>query len=223
MKTLKMALLSATCLIGAGAFSAANAADIYEPRGVSMKDAPAYSPVENWRGFYIGANAGWASHDDDDVSYCYGGQTNHKCGRIDGDRSGWLAGVHAGYNWQKQDVVFGIEGDIDAGDNLDYLASVRGRAGLAIDRSLIYVTAGVAFAGFGDDDIFADDTQTGWVVGLGIEHKLRPNVSIGLEAMRYSFSDVDKVCCDADELDQDMWTVRARLTYHFNGAVAPLK
>jgi outer membrane immunogenic protein len=64
------------------------------------------------------------------------------------------------------------------------------------------------------------------VVGSGIDYKLRENVSLGVEALYYSFEDHgilnganpagEPVLVNAD-LDRDFFTVRARLTYHFGG------
>ncbi len=60
----------------------------------------------------------------------------------------WLGGVHAGYNWQKDGpLVLGIEGDVMFGDEVDYLASIRGRIGYAMGDVLLYGTGGVAFMG----------------------------------------------------------------------------
>jgi opacity protein-like surface antigen len=58
-----------------------------------------------------------------------------------------MGGIHAGFNAQNQNWVYGIEGDIGAVEDVyDYVASLRGRAGWATDKVLLYGTAGVAFA-----------------------------------------------------------------------------
>ncbi|MBX2806525.1 MAG: hypothetical protein KTR19_11180 [Hyphomicrobiales bacterium] len=63
--------------------------------------------------------------------------------------SGFLGGVHVGYNWQDESLVYGLEGDASWGDRSfrDYLASVRVRVGHSFDQVLLYGTAGVAFGG----------------------------------------------------------------------------
>lgn len=91
------------------------------------------------------------------------------------NRGGVLAGAQLGYNWQSGNLVWGFETDfglLDAagGPNgvfpgpvsplarypwfaiasqadAKYFASIRGRAGLAIGRMLIYATGGVASGG----------------------------------------------------------------------------
>jgi opacity protein-like surface antigen len=62
------------------------------------------------------------------------------------DISDLVAGFHLGYNWQFQNVITGIEGDIDAYGSIDnVLGSLRGRIGFGMNRSLIYGTVGAAF------------------------------------------------------------------------------
>lgn len=206
VRALKLALLSTAFVLGAA--SAASAADL--GRG-SYKDAPsAYMPAITWTGFYFGGNVGVSFDDNDDNNQ-----------GSDDDDTTWLAGVHVGYNWQKHGPwVFGIEGDVSFADDIDYLATIRGRLGYAMGSTLVYATGGAAFLGF-EDDFSDDDTLTGWVAGLGIEHKLRENLSIGLEGLYYSFDDDDSIFGD-EELDT--WTVRARLSYHLtSGYAEPLK
>jgi outer membrane immunogenic protein len=196
MKSFKLALLGATFLVGAVAASGANAADVYG-RGGSIKDGPVdYMPAITWTGFYFGANLGAAFNDEDN-------------GGDDDDDTAFIGGLHAGYNWQKHgNLVLGVEGDVDFADDIDYLASLRGRLGYAAGPTLFYATAGVAFLGF-EDELSDDDTLTGWVAGLGVEHKVRENVSLGLEGLYYAF-DEDDVASD----DADFWALRARLTFH---------
>jgi outer membrane immunogenic protein len=199
--------LGATFLAGASVLSAANAADVYA-RGESLKDGPvAYMPAITWTGFYFGLNAG-AAFQDNDVAIV-----------SDDDDTSFLAGLHAGYNWQTPgNFLFGIEADVDFADDIDYLATVRGRLGWTAGQTLFYATGGAAFLGF-EDVLGDDDTETGWVVGGGIEHKLRDSVSVGLEGLYYAFDDDDNLAGD----DLDFWTLRARLTYHMGGYSEPLK
>jgi outer membrane immunogenic protein len=92
-----------------------------------------------------------------------------------GDNDSFLAGVHAGYNYQFGSIVVGIEGDVEGlfGDDedddfsgvvfngttglpatyafnsntLDWQGSIRARVGFAFDRAMIYATGGFAFGG----------------------------------------------------------------------------
>jgi outer membrane immunogenic protein len=212
MKKLRLALLGTVFAFGAA--TAANAADIYEGGG-SLKDDVVYMPPMTWAGFYVGGHFGGGFEDD----YCVveeqrdekkdGGGDKEEC--FDGDTF-FLGGVHAGYNWQKDGPwIFGVEADISFGDDIDYLASIRGRLGVAYDALLIYATGGAAFIGVED---FSGDSHndTGWVAGLGADYKVAQNMSVGLEGLYYDF--------DEDDYgnDNNFWVVRARLSYHLNEA-----
>jgi outer membrane immunogenic protein len=176
-------------------------------------------PPLTWTGFYFGAHVGTGWDDAceydpkytkresrmgmNDVDYC------------DEDDNFWIGGVHAGYNWQKDGpFVFGIEGDVSFGDDIDYLASIRGRLGFALDNLLIYGTAGAAFIGVEDSfgETFHDN---GWVFGVGADYKIAQNMSVGLEGLYYAFDENDNLYYSDDN---DFWVVRARLSYHLNEA-----
>ncbi|WP_088347034.1 MULTISPECIES: outer membrane beta-barrel protein [Rhodomicrobium] len=203
---MKTALLGAALLVGAAA--SASAADL--GRG-SYKDAPGeYLPAITWSGLYFGVNAGAAFNDDDDNDRRFSDVRDF--GDNDGDDTIFLGGVHLGYNWQRSNgLVLGVEGDVSFGDDIDYLGSVRARLGYAEGATLFYATGGWAFLGQ-DDNFGDDDTLDGFVVGLGVDHKIAQNVSVGLEGLYYNFGEQDF----SDE-DQDFWSVRARLTYHLGG------
>jgi outer membrane immunogenic protein len=156
----------------------------------------------------------------------------------------FIGGVHVGYNWQSQSAVLGIEADVDFADEFDYLSTVRARLGYASGDFLIYATAGVAFAKRDDTFNFStpvasyrfdngNDTDVGAVVGGGVEYKLNPNLSVGLEGLYYFFGDEshnysvtegDTTLNVHDNWDKDIWTLRARISYHFGEDYAePLK
>src|SRR5262245_46358260 len=95
----------------------ASAADL--PRKSPVYAPP--SPVYNWTGFYVGANAGgaWGR---DNVSTT--GSIGAGLFAIDNaavtsaasptiDPTGFTGGIQLGYNWQTGNVVWGIEGDFD--------------------------------------------------------------------------------------------------------------
>lgn len=225
----------------------ANASDVYD-KG-SLKDAPfEYAPI-TWTGFYLGGHAGVSLTDELAFSH-----KDYGVDVLDGFNldNAFVGGVQIGYNRQTpSNWVYGIEADlsfIDDGldgdkiDLTDFLASIRGRLGIASGNSLLYLTAGVAFLGYADEftKVFSDeytkidDTAVGFVVGGGIEHKLRNNFSVGLEGLYYNFSsdvkDTAKEHCyegcsfqNAD-LDRDFWVIRARASYHFTSSYdIPLK
>ncbi len=113
--------------------------------------------------------------------------------------------------------VFGFEGDVDGssyrkpvtgivfgngftsypfsgsvgGVDVGVQGSVRGRAGVAFDRLLLYATGGVAFADvtssfdFGNDAAF-QHTRVGYTVGGGVAYAILDNVALRVE---YRYSD----------------------------------
>jgi outer membrane immunogenic protein len=171
-------------LTSAIAFSA-SAADL--GRG-GYKDGPVYAAVD-WSGLYAGINAGG------------GGTAN------DGDvsPSGGFFGGQVGYNWQGvfgmgRNWVLGVEADIQGSgiddsipgekSSLNWFGTVRGRLGYAFGPTLVYGTGGFAFGEventFGRSRF--TETQTGYVVGGGVEHKLSPTWSVKAE---YQFISLD--------------------------------
>jgi outer membrane immunogenic protein len=125
---------------------------------------------------------------------------------------GFVGGAHIGYDWQVNNLVLGAILDVtytDIGDrqsafsrtpatytisrDLDWLATLRGRLGYAVnDRLLIYGTGGLAYGdvdfGYSQPGSAAafttsggQDSDFGYVVGGGVETKLTDNISLGLE------------------------------------------
>jgi len=205
------------------AIAAANAADFYNG---GYKDGPAYAVV-NWSGFYAGVNVG----------YGWNGAAN-----TDLDPSGVIGGGQFGYNFQSGHFVFGVETDFEGAgisdssaflgekSAMDFFGTVRGRAGYAFDRALLYATAGYAygevrnhFSGFGA----CSETQSGWVAGGGVEYKLAPNWSGKIE---YQYLDLDASDPNGPGPlgiswgnDTQVHTIRVGVNYFFNSAYAPLK
>jgi len=80
------------------------ATDLPLPMPTKAPPAPIVAPPYNWSGFYVGGHLGYLwgrTHVDDD------GVTAERNARTDGI----IGGVMAGYNWQINRAVFGIEGD----------------------------------------------------------------------------------------------------------------
>jgi outer membrane immunogenic protein len=209
--------LGATFL--AAAAVSANAADVYEPAEGGYKDDTAYYPSITWTGFYAGIHAGGTFDDQADLV-------------VDGDTvdsiefdNAFIGGVHVGYNWQSpSNFVVGVEGSVSllddefAGDDVtDYLATIRGRIGYAMDKALVYATGGAAFLGYSDEAVLGlgidDDSTVGYVVGAGLDYKVTDNVSFGVEGLYYDFES-DRFLAD-EVFERDFLSVQARLYYHF--------
>src|SRR5690606_14237990 len=116
---------------------------------------------------------------------------------------GVMGGFVAGYNWQFDNLVVGLEADasygrIDAKNSLDeveykipWLATARARLGYAIEDTLIYGTAGIGvmegkmfLPEFGETD---KKTHLGFVIGGGIEQAFSDNLRGRLEYIHGNF------------------------------------
>jgi outer membrane immunogenic protein len=180
-----------------GAVTAAMAADMGKQ---SNPPYEAYEPDFSWAGPYVGLHGGaaiGASYDSEEPRVPLGGH---------------YIGAHMGLNAiVAGNIVLGVEGSfssssvagqvqyVDADpfvgvstltERINWIASLRARAGLAMDGWMPYVTAGVAQA---------DSTRTtgllqtlthghsGWTIGAGVEWMLTPQWILRGEYRYYSF------------------------------------
>jgi outer membrane immunogenic protein len=223
MRRLFLSTIGLFALTGASAI----AADI--PPAPPPAKAPAYVPAAfNWTGFYLGINGG------------YGWGCSHWDGLASSTNvSGALIGGTLGYNWHApgSPFVVGLEGDIAWSDirgsfanaacpagcetRNEWLGTVRGRLGYAMDRVMPYVTGGLAVgeisarpAGFAG----ASDTNVGWTIGGGVETAIANNWSAKLE---YLYVDLGSIGCSAaacgaaTNVDFESHVVRAGLNFRF--------
>lgn len=149
------------------------AADLTEPPPPEFR-----SSVYDWSGAYIG---GLITGVFVDSTYIPIGAADPNLG---GD--GIMGGIYGGYNYQMGNFVMGVEGDVQFGSvdprniideveqDIDFMATLRARLGYAHDRTMAYVTGGVAFMdseitlpAFGESQ---SEWHTGWTIGAGLEH-----------------------------------------------------
>lgn len=147
----------------------ASAADL-PARVYTKAPAVAASPIYDWSGFYIGANAGygWARDDHADLQTAGGFFTTGPAGAFGGVQriqpQGAVYGGQAGYNWQYSSWVFGAElagdganmrrtdgsifvpGTEFLSSKIDGFLTVTGRVGYAFNNWLPYVKGGYAGA-----------------------------------------------------------------------------
>jgi outer membrane immunogenic protein len=225
-------------LTSAIAFSA-SAADL--GRG-GDKDGPAYVAVDIWSGFYAGVNGGGGESADSGLlspSGAFGGgQIGYNWQGVLGLGPQWVLGIEA--DIQGSGISDnGVIGNTSVESSLNWFGTVRGRAGYAMGPALFYFTGGFAFGeveskggflghghGFGVP-FGVTETQTGYVLGGGIEYKFSPAWSIKGE---YQF-----ISLDASDLAgagplgitsgdrSDVNTFRVGVNYHFGQSFAPLK
>ena len=192
-------------------------------------------PVFTWTGLYVGANAGaaWGDYGYDvffpDPALFGSFSSGHSGGTF-------IGGGQIGYNWQFNQFVFGLEGDID-GKSLKVTnavpvpgapfatlegrarveGSVRARGGLAFDRVLVYATGGwavtdVRVTGCGAATCVSDDQAlNGYTVGGGAEFALTNAVSLGVE---YRYSDFGREAFNLGTVAGGAVTTNADLREH---------
>lgn len=189
------------------------------PFAASAADLPVKAPYQPvavavpfmWTGFYVGATVGGvgfsskAAFSDPVSGYYYG--------NLDSSGTSVTGGLTAGYNYQINSIVVGVEADYSFAhvskntnslstysysligtSELDGFGTVRARLGYAIDRTLIYVTGGLAFAEVKGSSNFYEpansgctasfsQTKTGWTVGGGVEYACTDHISLKLEGL----------------------------------------
>ena len=210
-----------------------------------------YSPtsIYDWSGTYVGASVGYSRHNArfEEADFQWFGTT------FEQNSSGATATLQVGKNWQSGQLVFGVEADISAFSNdrtqlyaerqarirndLNWMATLRGRSGLAIDRTLLYATGGLAIAGFdrsfernaaGNYDNWLDlgATKIGVVAGLGIERALNDKWSARVEGLVAKFGKNGRIANDAPtnpsesavlDIDDTVAILRLGVNYRFGG------
>ena len=170
MKKLVSGIVFAAAVAGASTAYAADLRPVYKaPPVVAM---PAY----NWTGFYIGGHVGYGWGDS---NYTPTGIVGLIAEPWTNSHDGWFGGVTAGYNYQVQRLVVGVEGEwswsgIEGNGNSRFLlglpipggaaaggsfsnnwvATAATRVGVAFDNVLFYGKAGFAWAN-NDYNVFA--------------------------------------------------------------------
>jgi len=151
--------------------------------------------------------------------------------RYNSSVDGGMIGGHAGYNFQFDHIVLGIEGDAEYAHLqgpihgvLNFDGSVRGKLGYAFDRWMPYATGGVAFGDVtstywtagGTKIGSSDDMRVGWTAGAGLEYALTPNWETGVE-YRYTDLGHERFTRGAfsDNNEYNYNAVRLNITYRF--------
>jgi len=196
----------------------------------------------NWSGIYVGAHGG----------YTWATATGPGAGGV--KQKGGYGGGQIGFNYQapQSPFVFGLEADVSFGDikdsiflplfpgffeyaatsKTDVFGTVRGRAGYAFDRTLLYVTGGWVWS---RTEVDARDTisgwtgtdtqrHNGWTIGGGVEWAVFDPWSVKVE---YGYSKLEEKTYFASELfpstaGAHSHSVRAGINYRFGGGKGPL-
>jgi outer membrane immunogenic protein len=265
-------------LYAAGAVSLAALA----PMAAKAADMPQYTPppvvtavpLWDWSGGYVGLNAGygWGTNGGASMSFLDPGGTwfgpclaaGACAAGISYDNDGFVGGAQAGWNWQFDQFVLGVEADIQYSDmngggliatavapfavstfnstsDIDWLGTLRARAGFAFDRALIYATGGLAYGGVKDSFRWGfpalgqvywgggNNTEWGWTAGGGFEYAMTDNVIVGAEILYFDLGSTSVVGTPGPlfvplppvgtsltaNYDHDGVIARARISYKF--------
>ena len=201
-------VLLSSC-VSVAAIGLAAAADLPYPVKAPPRAPVLVAPPDSWAGFYLGGQVGYG---EDAVRWhnLGGSAAFSPLGSVTHDRgNGVIGGGQLGYNFQVNRLVFGVEGSVSAANfdrsfaspyfpatdtwssKLTWLGTVTGRVGYGFDSWMPYVKGGFAAGGV-DTTIQStalgaiaqgSSVHTGWTVGGGVEVKVAPRVSLGLEFM----------------------------------------
>jgi outer membrane immunogenic protein len=257
MKRIRTQLLATAAVVALG--GSAYAADM----GVPMKapQAPPPIPYTNWQGFYVGGFVGVGRlNETQQDTYPNGGKLttlNSTCGAAYTfscaiSTTGVVGGVEVGYDWQNRYFVYGVVADWMATDlshstgsasgisqyshtaKVDWLASFRGRMGLAVDDTLVYLTGGLALGHLKSHGEASDSAgvvtstalntvKAGWVAGMGVEHKFTPNWSGKAEFLYYDLGRTSNAYSSTDPstgtytstFTHEIFVGKVGVAYHF--------
>lgn len=189
------ALAAAAALTAAPAFAGS-------PDTAPVDPAPQPAPqmtapvTGQWTGGYVGGQLGYGDVD--------------AGGALTGD--GVIGGLVAGYDYDFGNYVVGAGVDADFADidvggatTLENVARLKLRGGYKIGDGLAYATAGAAHA---NTDTLGSDN--GYFVGLGYEHMLTDQFTVGGELLQHKFDNFNNSGNDIDAT-----TVQLRGTFRF--------
>jgi opacity protein-like surface antigen len=184
--------------------------------------------VERWRGFYLGLHGGYGRQDGNVRTGGFGPTdsvaVSINAGNVPGalptsSESG-IGGGQAGLNWQIGPIMVGAETDIaymglgrrstvavnpfgvlvttQAEQRLNFMGTVRARAGLAFGDFLLFGTGGLAYGGVEQRASIVpspsinptysgsrSEVAVGWAVGGGGEYAIGPALSLKVDFLHY--------------------------------------
>ncbi|MGE3623462.1 MAG: outer membrane protein [Bdellovibrionales bacterium] len=170
---------------------------------------------------------------------------------------GATGGAATGYNWQMDNLLLGVEADysaidgknkttgyvtavspyrVDTSTDIDWIATLRGRLGITHDRTLAYITGGLAF---GDPSFnqtitqlnfpyvetgTSNATKMGWALGAGLEHALDDAWSFRLQYLHIDLgsqsTDTGGVCPPPDVATCGVYTGSRRVGFTLDSMTA---
>ncbi len=193
------------------------AGGLVEPAPEPIIAAPApvapVSPIWDFAGAYVGAGVGtgtFTAEGDDDFE----DGADDFFDAIDDDDSAAYYQLHAGYNFVRNNIVFGPElalfngeselsdqvatatGTENADAEVDFGARLVGRAGYQFGRFMPYLSVGLTYLEIEAD---GDDlSDTGLAVGVGADFLVTDQFMVGVEYMQNDFDEFDDSDANVD-------------------------
>lgn len=162
----------------------------------------------DWTGFYFGAAVAKPQGDN---SWRVESLDDHEL--IPGPWNGGVSAYSLGHDWQRGNLAFGAALSLYTGDlvatptsgffftcvncqtEISHLVTLRGRAGFAMDNTLLFASGGYARAdalatNVGGAVTIADASLEGWTLGVGVEQRIGDIVTL---AVSYDHVDLGKL------------------------------
>jgi high affinity Mn2+ porin len=207
--------------------------------------APPSAAYQDWTGLYVGGHVGYSQGlaqvtlvDSDPAKF------STSFGTLTG-------GLQLGYNYLlRSRILLGVEADIsfpnylaadevawfrttnvdDVARKIDYMGTLRARAGYAFDHWMVYVTGGFAWSlgrflqtpGVVDDVDKVLHLHAGWAIGAGAELPIAPSWTARLEYLYRNFGQASAAFPSGTLAGSsfDIHTVRIGLNYRPDAPVA---
>ena len=220
-------LLGSVALAAIGVTVVAHAADM--PTKALPASVP--TPPYNWSGFYIGANFGGAWTN---------GSLNIPGNNFYGGITEFIGGVQAGYNFQAGHLLFGVEGDIDWASfnhpalpfptlgsvSHRWMSTAAGRVGLVNDRWLVFAKLGGGWVQSdatvnvpGSPSWNGSHTNSGWLIGGGIEYGFKAHWTVKLEYDYLALSNWNSATVPTVGMNRDVQMIKAGINYKFESGL----
>ncbi|MGC9420456.1 MAG: outer membrane protein [Rhodovulum sp.] len=202
---------SACLIMGLAVSAGAATAGGYTPPPAEQPAVAAAPAVGAFDGFYLGLSAGAVSADGTQ-------RVGSISGPIDlGDSAAF--GLLAGYNAQRDRLVYGVELGYSAFDQLrgnniesDGVTDLRGRIGYVWGDLLVYGAVGWSWSTIESATTSADGDLDGANYGIGIEYNVNERFFLGAD---YTMRDLDGAYASTVDTDLDMDTLSLRVGFRF--------
>lgn len=170
------------------------------------------SDVADWSGLYGGVAVS-----------ALGGQNNFslQAGRDFDFDENLATGVFVGYNWQRERLVYGLEGSVTSGfegttsgavlrreDTLENVFELRGRVGFASGKFMTYGFVGYAEAGWNLSQFNREWDLDGMSYGFGVEYMATDQLLVGAEFSRRDFDGLTGLGTETQDLRHDLFSIK---------------